>query len=568
MRTFTDTDTKAQALVKFNQKERIDVRDYTPDLTGATSSRTALNSAIADCITNQMPLFLANGHYKVNGSTWDATTNSLLTGSIATGVTAGQVQIAIIGQSLGRIDYDDNSYIGGVVIDASGATGASGTMPSVLSFSAWAEPTPYTFDPDQFVDANPILRNITFLVPNNSTFGAVNLHNCLSCDVAQVVAYGASDGSGNPPVCTHAAAVALIPPCHLNRKVLSVRDCRFQGFYDGLWSGEHLVVSGVDSSLNKNGLRLRFMAHPTKGDICIETCERQIVVDTAATSCPIRLVMEGEIGAAGPYTAAGSGAGVYDPNDYLTGILEYRILSTDDGIGATLPTTGCSGVRLDNLANVGQFTAGASVPTDNIAQYNLANLTDSKGSYNLTDHGTITFTTGKVGNCAVFNGTTQYATSATLSVANGSFTVCLWVKFSTTQNSYIVCQMDGTANRWQIYCQTDNTVIFAVIPLLNAGAANSVTAVLAPDTWHFIAATWDNTTFAQRVRANSDAWVSQTLGDVMNTFGTPAVIGFAGRGNDGAAPLAGSLDAFRVYDRVLTNGEIDAIYNGGTGTEA
>lgn len=531
---------------------------------GVANDLAAVNAAGAAALAaGGGVVYFPAGNYKISGSTWNATTNSLLTLPTTPGY--GDVQLVeYVGETRGVINGATRAYISGTVLDFSAATGAGGTHPSAFAAAQYQEITPNTMETAKWVSVGVRFSRMTFVLPGDPDFGAINLHNVMQATVEDCGIFAMTTSgfvaSDNP------AAIGIIMPAHLNNEYLYTGRNRIMGFYDGMWAGEHQEFTGDGIAFCKNGLRIRHLVHPISGKLKINRCERVIVIDSAATICNFDLLLEAEVGDLGgdPYTPAGTFSGYYDVNGIGAGILKYSCLNLGSAHGA-LVHSDVAGVRFENLNDIDQFGAsGTTAPTDYIAGYNFSTLNDQASTFNLTDHGTITFAAGKIGNGAVFNGTTQYGTNATLDLTSSDFTVCGWVKFAANQNTYIATQMKGAlGNRWQLFIDTDESLKFSVIA---TSSPETTTGPLAADTWHFFAVTWNNTTGVQRIKANGGAWVTEAASGPMNTGGTTAVFA-VGANEAGAAKLDGMLDGMRIYDRVLSDDEVTAIYNGGTGLE-
>ena len=348
--------------------QEVDTRDYpsTIDLTGGSSSTAGLNTAISDANSAHIPLFAANGHYIIDGSTFNGTTNSLIGVAGAVGYAYPPSQLKIRGQSRGVVNYVTGAYVGGVVFDARTATGASGTHPMVLAFAAHQEITDYTLDASEWVSLGVMVEDLFIFLPSNSTFGGISMHNCMQGRAQNVSVWSAGVGStAVPAVSTHAQSVGIIFPAHLNNAECFCGSNTFYGLYDGFWTGEHLEISDTLSLWCKNGVRIRFAAHGPRGNIDSERCERMLIVDSAvASDTPIHVYMNGEIGAqAGdPYSPAGTGAGIYDPNNHLRGEIKYAALV--DAFGDDIPVSGGSNCNVINdltkVENV-SLTAGSGI---------------------------------------------------------------------------------------------------------------------------------------------------------------------------------------------------------------
>jgi len=93
----------------------------------------------------------------------------------------------------------------------------------------------------------------------------------------------------------------------------------------------------------------------------------------------------------------------------------------------------------------------------------------------------------------------------------------------------------------------------------NADFAGTIT--INDGNWHFISVTYDGTTVSLFVDTVADSTMNLPLDTVS---GGQLQIGC--NINDGEF-IEGAIDDVRVYNRVLTTGEIASLYNSGDGTE-
>lgn len=546
----------ARTNINYSLQKQVDVRDFDVDLSGSNSSTAGLNQAIAQAFSSQVPLYLPDGHYMVDGSDWDTTTNSLLTVPATTGYQVMPPLFVMVGQSRGVWDWLTNTYLGGVVVDSSNATGAGGTHPSLLSACAFSEIA--GFDVNQWYSCAPVVSEISFILPSNASFGGLNFHNATQATVERCNFFARTVGglivaSGDPN------NIGIIWPAFLNENagVIS-RNNKFIGLYDGFWSGEHQRVNGDIVALCRNGFRHRKMTHPLIGDISIERCERMIYVDEGAIHCPMRLILEGEIGAGfvgDPYSPAAVGAGIYNPNGYLRGIVEYSIYNGTDG--ATLPVDVSSGFVLVNFAARAELAAP-------IAQFNFDDLSDESGNYDLTGFGSPTFSAGKIGNCINLNGTTQYASNASLPT-NGNFSLVGWFNADTDATNLTIASRYGDGgNSWIMFRNSDGSVGIAALGSTTAVAVTASGSTVTGQ-WYFIAASVNTGTGEVVFRLNDDTPVSDSYTGVLNSSTAPFT--FGSQNGNTSERFSGKLDAWRVYNRVLTEEEMGELYNGGNGTE-
>lgn len=535
----------------------------------------AINAAIAAAYTaGGGTIFLRTigglGWYRCNGP-YDATTNSILTAPQVHTHPYFAPMIVMRGQSAGVLsDSDFATPQSGVFIDASNAAAGSGTMPSVLSGAEWQVLVNQTFDPTKWSRIAFDLDFFTILLAPNPTIGGVNMNNAIQLLIGDNFAVFAQFSGLAPIQPNNTNAVGIIFPAQMNSVKLRCGEAFVVGMYDGIWPGEHLLFAGTYVQSCVNGLRIMYNTHLVKGNICIETCPTMIFVDPAAQNCPIDLIVEGERSQGIDWRdGASSGSIINDPSGYLRGAFTYEIWQTP-AIGylfnwGSKEVLGGGGIAtrvnlMDIPSNFGP-----------IAQYDLnGNLNDSAGSFNLTDHGTITFTTGHVGGgqAAVFDGSTQYASQAALPLT-GSFSVVGWFKPASSTSGVLAAKWgdDSGQNQFVLFNNSDGTCGAAV-----AGASSSVAladtaaGATTPGTWYFASVTCNATTGLVSFQLNNGTAFTASFTTPMEITSKIFTLGARfGSGSSITAYFPGDLQAFRVYSRVLASAEITALYNGGSG---
>jgi prepilin-type N-terminal cleavage/methylation domain-containing protein len=213
-----------------------------------------------------------------------------------------------------------------------------------------------------------------------------------------------------------------------------------------------------------------------------------------------------------------------------SGLIGYWPFS--EGAGATAFDLGGSG-------NNGTLTIGATGSQTTVAQ------AWSNGGQ------------GKVGSALHFDGTDDWVDMGLKTVWDNlvnNFSVSVWVKSDTPQQKRLVSK--GYNSQWEFELRANNTC--ALNYNLGAGFVGKTSYVVLDSNWHLC-------TF---VIANSNVyfWVDGVLRNTQAVsvpfVSVPAnklFVGSHGGGADGT--LLGSLDDVRVYNRVLSAAEVQAIYN-------
>lgn len=170
---------------------------------------------------------------------------------------------------------------------------------------------------------------------------------------------------------------------------------------------------------------------------------------------------------------------------------------------------------------------------------------------------------GKVGSDALsFDGTDDSVTTSHNPLST-TVTISLWAKIDSTQNSrkymYDINASDGgTANSLM---RTDGSG--SIQTGLRNDAESGWIYINAPysyDTnWHLYTLTWDGGDGSGAFFVDGSVTESFTSNDSLNIESTQYLQ--IGESQSGTAPISGSIDDFRIYDRALSQQEIQALYN-------
>jgi hypothetical protein len=181
-----------------------------------------------------------------------------------------------------------------------------------------------------------------------------------------------------------------------------------------------------------------------------------------------------------------------------------------------------------------------------------SSFSDSSGNgYTLTNNG-VTINSGKINNCAVFNGE-QYLSGPASLVPSGDFTVSLWVNVNDFGSGGTVFESDGCFN---VYL--DNGGI-SVNDTLNTNEINTVGS-FSTGTWYHLCIVNLSGTTSVYVDGSFLASTTQTL-TLNGTINLGAYVPF------GILQYNGSIDAVGVWNYALNQQQINALYNNGNGTQ-
>lgn len=163
--------------------------------------------------------------------------------------------------------------------------------------------------------------------------------------------------------------------------------------------------------------------------------------------------------------------------------------------------------------------------------------------------------TGKVGNAYRFDPVlSQFLRVPDHPDFRGVFTIAAWIVGDNTANQIAIMSKPvgtSTGNSWQLELLTDDDVSFS-------GGSNHTLeggVTLAPQTWHHVAGSWDGTT--KRLYVDGVLVGSSSSSITYDT--QPVVLGGDDNAGAPALPWDGVLDELRVYSRVLTLAEIQAL---------
>ena len=203
-----------------------------------------------------------------------------------------------------------------------------------------------------------------------------------------------------------------------------------------------------------------------------------------------------------------------------------------------------------------------------LAFYKLSNTSDSSGRGNtLTNNGGVTFVAGKIGNAAEFDGA-NYLSAQIDQTGINSFSLSAWINPSDLEGSrFVINGLTGT--NWQYGGVLLDTQDGDLIGGFNYGADGSVfiaqtsTQPIIENQWQHIAVTRFGTVL--KLYLNGSLILSEECGIQSVPGGSPISLGSNADGIFGN--YDGLIDAAGIWNRALSDGEIDALYNNGTGRE-
>jgi len=220
-------------------------------------------------------------------------------------------------------------------------------------------------------------------------------------------------------------------------------------------------------------------------------------------------------------------------------------------------------------------TLGTSLDTSIYRVYNGDNVNDSSGNaQNGTNVGSVTFTTGKVGNAFTFNGSNYISLpNNSLNDLTGDFSISCWVKIGSSSGSKMIIGnlTEATPGGARQGFRFEINGTFAHLELSDASGTTTLSAGGTPLTvgvWYHVVLTRKGST---RTTIYVNSCSSVTNADTRNPSLLPTMYTTIGANRYGTSSFSayfnGSIDAVTVWNKELTIDEVTSLYNGGLGAE-
>ncbi len=186
-----------------------------------------------------------------------------------------------------------------------------------------------------------------------------------------------------------------------------------------------------------------------------------------------------------------------------------------------------------------------------------ATPTTSAGSNNGTIQGGVTFAAGEVGQAFSFNGTNAYiqAPDTGLPLGSSPRTLAFWMKPQLNARVPVIYGGFAANNAFYVLVSGSHAAIGQW-----GGGDVSGSANVADGNWHYIAMTYDG---ASSVNLYVDGVLDATATKTYNTTSTGKVILGSDVGGSNEY-YNGLLDEVMIYNRALTNSEIQNVMSSGT----
>lgn len=237
-----------------------------------------------------------------------------------------------------------------------------------------------------------------------------------------------------------------------------------------------------------------------------------------------------------------------------------------------------SGITQQQRNHAGGGGGGSSPGTTNLmAWWTLnessgATRADShSGGYDLLDYNTVGQSTGKVGNCADFDGINDQlyhgATADNHPFDNLSeFSFAFWMYADALGSNDILNVRDGVGLSniaWS--CQYYNSAIRLYVPDGSTDRHAAWGSPLSTAAWYFIYGYWKGADAEIGISVNDGTIVTSTGPSSMNTVGPAGNYIRLGSGPSVANAYNGRMDELGIFSSKLTSENISWLYNSGSG---
>lgn len=250
-------------------------------------------------------------------------------------------------------------------------------------------------------------------------------------------------------------------------------------------------------------------------------------------------------------------AGIFIPSIFIPRLIRAQAFSSRDAafIGSTKPASGA---------------ASSTLLTSLAAYYKLEDVNDSGiNAANLTNHGTVTFITGKVNNAANFVSTSSQYLDIVSGTSNqfgtGNFSFTFWFKTSTVGVFIQLINKGGRGANSSWYLEITGGQVQGNVTDSGGNQVNMSDAAGGSNNnaYHLVVVTANRAGnlvfYLDNVQKSSNSMAGAT-GTVSNATGLE--IG----GSSGPVNLYdGLIDECGLWSKVLSSTEITNLWNGGTG---
>jgi hypothetical protein len=239
-------------------------------------------------------------------------------------------------------------------------------------------------------------------------------------------------------------------------------------------------------------------------------------------------------------------------------------------INDTATTFDSSGNGTWNGVEYVQGVSISAIKTNLLAFYKLDDLTDSSGNNRtLTNNGNVSFASGKLGNAASLASGTLSTESLNFNGLN-AMSMSMWVKVDgNNSGSWCFASRFSDYNGGQLFFgnNPDNSSLLRLILNVNGNFYNIQTSDhnVYDGNWHFVTFSFNG----QQIKMYVDSQLKGTQNASGNISNSSAAFKIGGSVQEiySTAPFNGLVDALGIWNHALSDAEIAALYNSGTGLE-
>ena len=203
--------------------------------------------------------------------------------------------------------------------------------------------------------------------------------------------------------------------------------------------------------------------------------------------------------------------------------------------------------------------------------YKLGNVSDAVGSLDLTNVNSVTFSTGKIGQAAVFSGSNylEHADNAAFNPGDSDFVVWAWVNADSISNMGVLGRWDGGADKREYTINLKSTGEPRFFLASDGTTATDSWAqwgsALSAGSWYLVGGWYDATNNLIYLNVNNGTAVTASHSGGAYTASQDFVIGEAGGASNN---WDGKIDALGIgIGSFPTSDEWEDLYNDGDGKE-
>jgi hypothetical protein len=191
------------------------------------------------------------------------------------------------------------------------------------------------------------------------------------------------------------------------------------------------------------------------------------------------------------------------------------------------------------------------------------NANDESGNgHNGTINGNVRLTSDRFGNAnSAYNFRGGNITTSTNGFHNPKFSITCWIKPDTTrcyfQRPVIFSDYDGLSNGWLVYFQENEVILTCLLAGPTSRYCIDNINPLPLNIWTFFAATYDGNNLTIYI---NDSFKDSIFVPNLN-YSTQTTVKIGDASWSGDLHFEGIIDDMKIFKRVLTDDEIECLYN-------